>query len=212
MIQGRLVGLDTYIVEVLHNKIMIMNSAYNQSTNKVVPIQLTIENGISNTDKANEISSVEEIEQAGCKIVIEGQISNTAQGNGINSLHYMSWVFGILLACGLVGLITLVPQHNILNEPKYWYEFMIFTATGANAILTASIILECAYWANINYAKNWTEFFILCSIGAISTIMIIGSYYLVWTFHFKLFAPMPMTYYSAGTLLWCILQASLWFR
>ena len=174
-----------------------------QGTNRIVPLQLTVENGI--------IPSVEEIEQeVGRKIAFQSQ--REVQENEIHSLHYLSWVFGVLLACGVVGSIALVPQHNILNEPEYWYEFMIFTATVANATLTASIILQCRHWANINYAINWAIFFTLCSIGAIVVILIIGSYYLLWTFHFKLFAPMPFTYYSAGTLIWGVLQVSLWFR
>ena len=122
-----------------------------------------------------------EKEASGSNIVIESQIFE--EENEINSLHYFSWVFGIFTACGCVGLVALIPQHNILNEPEYWYEFMIFNATGANAILTASIILECIFWANIKYAKNWATFFIMCSIGAIVTIVVIGSYYLLWTFH-----------------------------
>ena len=78
-----------------------------QGTNRILPLQLTIENGI--------IPSVEEIEQeAGRKIVIESQ--REVQENESHSLHYLSWIFGILLACVVVGSIALAPICNILKH------------------------------------------------------------------------------------------------
>ena len=160
--------------------------------------------------KGKEIPSVEQIEQAGSKIVNESQI--LVQDNEIHGLHYLSWIFGFLLSCWSVALIAIIPQHNILNEPEYWYEIVIFSASWGAPMLSASIFFQCIYWANINYAKNWATLFTMWSIGAIVTITIMGSYYLIWTFHFKLFAPMPFTYYGNGTFLFAALEVSLWFR
>ena len=41
---------------------------------------------------------------------------NTPEGkenDEIKSIHYISWMFGILFTCGLVSLITIIPHHNI---------------------------------------------------------------------------------------------------
>ena len=63
----------------------------------------------------------------------------------IKSIHYISWMFGILFTCGLVSLITIIPQHNILKEPDYWYEAMI-EGTGSSLTLTSG-----ALYLSINF-------------------------------------------------------------
>ena len=89
------------------------------------------------------------------------------------SIHYISWMFGIVFACGLVSLITIIPQHNILKEPYYWYEAMIEGGLSV-PILSTLIIFNGTYWANISYFKNWTTFFIL---------IVIAEYFPRWRFH-----------------------------
>ena len=159
--------------------------------------------------KENEIPTVEQIEQeAGSKNVIE----SLGLDNEIHGFHYFSWLFGVLLSCISVGLIALIPQHNILYEPEYWYELMIYSAFWGQSMLVANVIMQCIHWANISYAKNWATFFIMVSIGAIECIIVMSIYNLIWTKYFKLYAPMPFTYYSNGTILFSVLEATLWFR
>ena len=153
---------------------------------------------ISGEDNRNEIDTKRE--------------ENTLEKSKENPIHYISWAFGLLLSCGYVSLITLVPGHNILKEPYYWYELMIFAATGANSISVALFILELAYWANISYAKNWTTFFIMFSFGAIIVISIDVTYFLIWTYHLGLYAPMPLNYFITGMSMFFGLEALLWFR
>ena len=46
--------------------------------------------------------------------------SQLYQKNGISSLHYFSWLFDIFLSIGAIGVWTIIPTHNILEEPSYW--------------------------------------------------------------------------------------------
>ena len=51
-----------------------------------------------------------------------------------------------------------------MKEPDYWYEAMIEGDLSV-PILSALIIFNGAYWANISYLKNWTSFLKLIIIG-----------------------------------------------
>ena len=54
------------------------------------------------------------------KRIAFAQESQIYQKNGISSLHYFSWLFDIFLSIGAIGVWTIVPTHNMLEEPSYW--------------------------------------------------------------------------------------------
>ena len=42
----------------------------------------------------------------------------------------------------LIGLYTLVPQHNMLEYPGYWYEYLIVLVFGYCVIVSAQMVLQ----------------------------------------------------------------------
>ena len=48
------------------------------------------------------------------------QESQICQKNGISSFHYFSWLSDIFLSIVSTGVWTIIPQHNMLQEPSYW--------------------------------------------------------------------------------------------
>ena len=65
----------------------------------------------------------------------------TDQLETISSIHYVSALSGIFLACGMSIFICLIPQHDILEEPFYWYENMILGAFVWSPIFSATLIM-----------------------------------------------------------------------
>ena len=41
----------------------------------------------------------------------------------VPSIHHISVLGGPILATSVASVYCLIPQHNILKEPCYWYEF-----------------------------------------------------------------------------------------
>ena len=76
---------------------------------------------------------------------VNANVNADTKENVINSVHYISWVSGIILACVWVSVFCLVPQHNVVEEPSYWYELMCISSTAWVSIFTASLILKSAY-------------------------------------------------------------------
>ena len=46
--------------------------------------------------------------------------SQIHQENGISSFHYFSWLSDIFLSIVSTGIWTIIPQHNMIEEPSYW--------------------------------------------------------------------------------------------
>ena len=97
--------------------------SFNNGINKIVPIE-TIESGISsNLEIGNQIvppSTFRKTEHAFVK-----QISNTTD-NKTEAIHYISWIFGILLTFTALVSSLIVPWHNVLKESFYMYELYVY--------------------------------------------------------------------------------------
>ena len=61
------------------------------------------------------------------------------QKNGISSLHYFSWLSDVFLSTGAIAVMGVIPTHNILEEPSYWY---------GKKISTTSVICHC--WSRLD--------------------------------------------------------------
>ena len=127
-------------------------------------------------------------------------------------LQSMSIFCGIFLACIGTSLLTLIPGHDILKEPQYWYEFMIFGATGWAITGTVSVNLHFHYWANISHTQNWLSFIYLIGIAIIFFALVNSSLNFIWTYSLGLFAPVPFNYYITATVVGLVLFASVFFR
>ena len=143
---------------------------------------------------------------------VNANVNADTKENVINSVHYISWVSGIILACVWVSVFCLVPQHNVVEEPSYWYELMCISSTAWVSIFTATLILKSAYWADIMYAKNWTSFFCLYGMTAITCILGHSSWNFMWINLLGLFPPVPFVVWHVSTMVLFVMYTALWFR
>ena len=76
----------------------------------------------------------------------------------VDGIHYISWTFGPIFAMFLIGCLTFIPMHNPLEEHEYWWEFLIFMASGHSFLLAVVFVICPYYWLNVT-----NEFFSLGS-------------------------------------------------
>ena len=146
----------------------------------------------------------------------EGNLSTNSRNTNSNDkalfLQSMSILCGTFLACIVTSLLTLIPGHDILKEPQYWYEFMIFGATGWSIMATISVNLQFHYLANISNTQNWPSFIYLTGIVALCFALVNSAMNLIWTHSLGLFAPVPFNYYITATVVAVVLFISVFFR
>ena len=72
-------------------------------------------------------------------IQIEENINEVELFTG-DDVHYVSWIFGIILTLLYVSIITVIPMHNPIDHPEYFWEFMLFAAFGWASIFTGQTL------------------------------------------------------------------------
>ena len=165
--------------------------------NGVAPIELT-KYSISSVDcsgirriSEDNINDNKKIEKC-CNYA-----SNIYKGNDI---HYISWIFGIILSCLYISTLTIIPLHNTLREPQYYWELMLYMAFGFCSIFSSHIVLTTFFVANMNPGRNWLAVIVITVIGTILNIITTLLYHFIWVNVLELHAPMPMGLYIPGSL------------
>ena len=185
-----------------------MNSSKN-GTNKIAPLEIeALETISSNLEKGNknvpatfsktENSTVQEI--------------SDATDNETDSIHYITWLFGILLTCAALISTLIVPWHNVMKEPFYWYEIYIYNAPPSQAFIAVNYIMRLEYWAGIMYDKKIYLFFFLFGIGGVFYAVIALFYYYIYVYNFELFAPLPYGFITGALCTFVFLVPLLFFR
>ena len=132
--------------------------------------------------------------------------------NVLVSKHYL-WTggFGIVLALFNSCLICcLVPQHNIITEPNFWYEFMTVSVFGFIGLFAAGFILNISVWMNLDFMCTWKNFLAIYLISGSAWISFNSAYYLVWTFVLSFRPPMPLNIHFCGILTLFVTLSSTW--
>ena len=62
----------------------------------------------------------------------------------------------IILSVAITSIITLVPVHNVMIEPQYWWEVLIQAIAGFVTMSCAYTLLNCSYWTNISFLLKFT--------------------------------------------------------
>ena len=175
--------------------------------NKILPVE-TIESEIPCDSKIR--NRINETEKPLKMAPIGQQISKTTDSK-MDCIHYISFLFAIPLTCvALYGLI--VPWHNVLREPFYWYEGYAYFVPPWLAICVAHSIMALEYWAGIKYDKKMNQFFFLIGTSGVFYAVIALFYYFIHVYYFELFAPLPHGAAIPGTLLIHFLVPQLFFR
>ena len=113
-------------------------------------------------------------------------------------LYGFSVLCGPALAIGIASIWCLVPFHNVLEEPCYWYEYHISSALLVNPFMTwTGHPMVTEYLANFSVNGSIKLFILLCIISCGTRITAAFIYYFNWT---GLAQPMPLGSLITGTI------------
>ena len=131
---------------------------------------------------------------------------------GIPWFVVMYGLSGIILSILLASIIILIPVHNVLEEPHYWYESMI--TTNFNFILSAVAcgLLYCSYCINIDYIKTLKHFLTFYCWTSLIFIILRVSFWFIWTCILSYRHPMPFFGTVSSSIALCFSQIVLWFQ
>ena len=166
----------------------------NNGTNKIAPLEIETLETILEIENQNVPSTFSKTEHSSVQKISD------ATDNEPDSIHYITWLFGILLTCATLIPTLIVPWHNALKEPFYWYELYVYNIPPTNVLLVANYIMRLENWAGIIYDRKMNLFFSLFGIGGVFYAVIALSYYYIYVYDWELFALLPYAGRIPGTL------------
>ena len=129
------------------------------------------------------------------------------------SLKYIFKVFyGLIVLLISITVYTLVPVHNVVLHPQYWYELPIQVTFSFIPTFAAYHVYRCYYGFNISKVKTLGTFILMLVTGTLSTLISFGISNLVWTYvlHFQL--PLPLLGYFLYLNMTTAILATIWYR
>ena len=124
----------------------------------------------------------------------------------------------ILCGVGTIGVAflstcfqTLIPQHNVIENPVYWYELLLVGVPTLVVLLSSYFIYTCSHWMNISFIKSVRNVFIMWLVGGLVWVSVKAAGYILWTYHFNYRYPIPFTCYIELMILSVMLFMTLWF-
>ena len=119
---------------------------------------------------------------------------------------------GIILSCLFICGITVIPHHNPIYEPQYYWEFMLYSSFGWITTFVAYYFGFIRYGANFQFEKFWPSFIFIWVNAVATNIILYLIYHFIWVNIYGFYAPMPMAYYIPGTMAGFLIFGLGWAR
>ena len=114
-----------------------------------------------------------------------------------NSLDCETWkpvmtgMFGIFGAILSTAIYTLIPVHNVIENPQYWYEGIFQAVFVFYPIYSLNSMYRCSIYTNIKYIRTYRHFFALYIMVALTGSIGYAMIYIIWTHVFNYQHPIP---------------------
>ena len=125
------------------------------------------------------------------KLVPSEIIKLTNCKTGSEVLAYFSILSGPILAGACGAILCLVPIHNVMKYPSYWYEDQIIRVVAILILSMLNNLYKVEYWSNFRFKDSWKSYLILVGLGLIVYLCATSIYFYIWTYHYGYYQPMP---------------------
>ena len=127
-------------------------------------------------------------------------------------LYYSSIFSGPILAATAGSFLCLIPIHNVLEQPEYWYEEVTCRILAAGILYPVINLIRTEYWSNLFFEKRVQTYMLFIAVSQIVLVSSYITYLYYWNIHLKLFLPMPLNHIVGGSVLLIIITVFLKFR
>ena len=150
--------------------------------------------------------------RAGKRLQIIINILNNTQ-SAFNLLKPLSTsLSSVVITCVLIGAYTIVPVHNVYENPDKWFEYPLQSLLSFWPIYAAHILFDSIYLLNVDLIRTFRAFLgLYVSVIVISSI-VFSSAYMIWTFAFELRYPVPLIGYINFFTMTVTCLTQIWFQ
>ena len=139
--------------------------------------------------------------------------SHDKDKNSYGAIHYLSGFTGIIITCILVSGYALIPCHNHLEEPYFWYEYLLqLILIIVPFKLSINAIAFFTWIYQFDYVKNWNSFFFIVALDMAWYIVYSLLYYCIWVVFLGFSAPLPLNFLILNTIGFWSMMGMIWLR
>ena len=115
-----------------------------------------------------------------------------------NSLDYQTWKHVMTGMVGIMGAIlstsiyTLIPLHNVVEKPQYWYEGILLLLFVFCPIYSLNGLYRFSISVNIKFIRTYRHFWALYIMVAFTGSIGYAIIYIIWIYSFKFEHPVPL--------------------
>ena len=133
-------------------------------------------------------------------------------GNVLSFILYQTSILsGPLLAATAGSFLCLIPIHNVLEQPEYWYEEFTCRMLTAGILFTVNALIRTEYWSNLYFEKRVQTYLLFIGLTNVVGVGVYTTYYYYWT-NIGLFQPMPLNHLVLGTVTLIVITIISKFR
>ena len=167
---------------------------------------------LTNTDVSTSLELETTLHES--KANLRGKMFHKILSNEVVELSLTKFVFSvlvtILVSTASTFAFTLIPFHNMILYPSYWYEFLyLYPIWSIWAAIFFTYITGC--YMNIAYIKGFRCILIMWLILALTSVVFIISIYCLWTYALHFRFPIPWVSFIVGDVMVCVGLAIFWF-
>lgn len=191
-----------------------MNKVFSISEENILPYSVRMNCRAASSCNEIEIEIMRKISESKLRNKLFNDILNNYQNDHENkeTLKYILFGFGTIGAAFLSTCFqTFIPQHNVIENPVYWYELLLVGVPTLVGLLSAYFIYTCSHWMNVSFIKSFRKFFIMWLVGGLVGAIVIGAGYILWTYSLNYRYPIPFICYIELMILSVMLFMTLWF-
>ena len=130
----------------------------------------------------------------------------------ISKHQSVKWVIVFFALFGSFSSITLVPYHNVIKFPEYWYEPLVPGVFGLYPCIVPFYLIQCSTileYPPLRSPKLMFSMFVTTATAVILTYILI---YLVWSVYLGYNFPMPLFVYPMAYVSMCTLFTRIWHQ
>ena len=131
----------------------------------------------------------------------------------LNSFYYyISILSGPFWACLTGSFICLIPIHNVMEQPWYWYEDQLTKFFAVIPNMICLIIIRAKFWSGFEFEKEFKSYVVLGGFGMSVYLVVTIGYNLLWTKYFGYSLPMAMSEHGAAMSMFVAINVAIWLR
>ena len=140
------------------------------------------------------------------KVILDGKCTDQ-----ISQMIVLKSFAGILLGILFTSTITLLPHHDVIDDPKYWYESIYVLAIGFPAAASGYMAYNFFYLLNIDLGEPWRMTTYLFLSGMFTAVICVSTCYILWSKYLGYPYPIPFQGYMIGNVIWSTMIITSWF-